>query len=399
MGLLDEILKQAGGAGARQSGGLGAIAEIVMKNPQIVAAAISMLNPKDASVGGGGGLADVISAFNKGGLGRHHVVLGRRRPQQAGGPGGPRERPRPRRPRPVRPEGRGSARPTRRRCWPRCCPSSSTSMTPQGQVPQGNALDGVAGLAPRPARRPLAARARGGPGGRAVPRAAPGSARIDGMSEKPAAPRARLQEVGRPRVPRVDRRRGHPGALHPHLRRPGLQDPHGLDGAEPADRRPPARQQAGLLARLSARSEDALFGKRPIQRGHVVVFKFPEDPTRDFIKRVIGLPGETVEIRDKQVFVDGQAHRRARTRTSSSRRCARTTRSTASDDVDPRQLGAAGGARRAAARAGRQPGQQPRQPLLGLPARSTRSRGGRCSSTGRTRRPGRSTTGRASSSG
>lgn len=51
--------------------------------------------------------------------------------------------------------------------------------------------------------------------------------------------------------------------------------------------------------------EDALFGKKPIQRGHVVVFKFPEDPTRDFIKRVIGLPGETVEIRDKQVVVNG----------------------------------------------------------------------------------------------
>jgi signal peptidase I len=51
--------------------------------------------------------------------------------------------------------------------------------------------------------------------------------------------------------------------------------------------------------------EDALFAKKPIQRGHVVVFKFPEDPTRDFIKRVIGLPGETIEIRNKQVLVNG----------------------------------------------------------------------------------------------
>jgi signal peptidase I len=52
--------------------------------------------------------------------------------------------------------------------------------------------------------------------------------------------------------------------------------------------------------------ESSLLGKRPIERGHVVVFKFPEDPSRDFIKRVIGLPGETVEIRNKQVYVGGK---------------------------------------------------------------------------------------------
>jgi signal peptidase I len=51
--------------------------------------------------------------------------------------------------------------------------------------------------------------------------------------------------------------------------------------------------------------EERLLGKRRIARGHVVVFKFPEDPARDFIKRVVGLPGEKVEIRNKRIFIDG----------------------------------------------------------------------------------------------
>jgi signal peptidase I len=45
---------------------------------------------------------------------------------------------------------------------------------------------------------------------------------------------------------------------------------------------------------------------RPIRRGDIVVFKYPEEPDRDFIKRVIGLPGETVELRNKKVFVNNQ---------------------------------------------------------------------------------------------
>jgi uncharacterized protein YidB (DUF937 family) len=69
MGFLDNILTQLGKGGGGQPGALGSLAELVVKNPQIISAAISMLNPKDASVGGSGGLADVIGAFNKSGLG------------------------------------------------------------------------------------------------------------------------------------------------------------------------------------------------------------------------------------------------------------------------------------------------------------------------------------------
>ena len=44
-----------------------------------------------------------------------------------------------------------------------------------------------------------------------------------------------------------------------------------------------------------------------VERGDIVVFKFPEDPERDFIKRVIGMPGETLEVRRKRVFINGEA--------------------------------------------------------------------------------------------
>jgi signal peptidase I len=44
----------------------------------------------------------------------------------------------------------------------------------------------------------------------------------------------------------------------------------------------------------------------PIKRGDIIVFKYPEDPNRDFVKRTIGLPGETVELRNKKVYINGQ---------------------------------------------------------------------------------------------
>jgi signal peptidase I len=40
------------------------------------------------------------------------------------------------------------------------------------------------------------------------------------------------------------------------------------------------------------------------KRGDVVVFKYPEDPDKDFIKRVVGVGGDTIRIQNKQVFVN-----------------------------------------------------------------------------------------------
>ena len=51
--------------------------------------------------------------------------------------------------------------------------------------------------------------------------------------------------------------------------------------------------------------ERALLPIGTIRRRDVLVFKYPEEPDRDFIKRVIGLPGETLEVREKKVYING----------------------------------------------------------------------------------------------
>ena len=197
-----------------------------------------------------------------------------------------------------------------------------------------------------------------------------------------------VQEVDRSRVLRVDRHRRHPGAVHPHVRRAGVQDPDRIDGEQPAHRRSSAGQQvrvrpdrvAGSSARCcrSARSSAATSSSSSI----------PEEPERDFIKRVIGLPGETVEVREKKVYINGKPL----------------------DEPYVHFLEPAGGAvgvprgdvvRRARAlrpgdraaepvlRDGRQPRQLAGQPLLGLPAARVHQGQGAASSTGRTKRGAR----------
>lgn len=53
-------------------------------------------------------------------------------------------------------------------------------------------------------------------------------------------------------------------------------------------------------------NESSMFPFEEIERGDLVVFRYPANPDVDFVKRVIGLPGETIEIANKSVWVDGQ---------------------------------------------------------------------------------------------
>src|SRR5438105_14156309 len=57
-----------------------------------------------------------------------------------------------------------------------------------------------------------------------------------------------------------------------------------------------------ILGASETSLERALLPMGTIKRDDVIVFKYPEEPDRDFIKRVIGLPGETVELKAKKVY-------------------------------------------------------------------------------------------------
>ena len=52
--------------------------------------------------------------------------------------------------------------------------------------------------------------------------------------------------------------------------------------------------------------ETDLFPFHPPRRGDVIVFRYPQDPSRDFVKRVIALPGETISMHRGRVSIDGE---------------------------------------------------------------------------------------------
>jgi signal peptidase I len=62
-----------------------------------------------------------------------------------------------------------------------------------------------------------------------------------------------------------------------------------------------------VVGPASTRLERLLLPMGDIRRGQVIVFKYPVEPDRDFIKRVIGLPGETLELKAKRVYINGKA--------------------------------------------------------------------------------------------
>ena len=61
-----------------------------------------------------------------------------------------------------------------------------------------------------------------------------------------------------------------------------------------------------ILPSVETSRADSVFPFHSPSRGEVLVFKFPNDPTRDFVKRVIGLPGDKVVIKEGTVFVNGE---------------------------------------------------------------------------------------------
>ena len=63
---------------------------------------------------------------------------------------------------------------------------------------------------------------------------------------------------------------------------------------------------SNLLPFVNSDREEVVFPFSAPSLGDVIIFHFPRDPNRDFVKRVIGVPGDVVEIKQGRVFLNGE---------------------------------------------------------------------------------------------
>ncbi|MBE0477839.1 signal peptidase I [Candidatus Aerophobetes bacterium] len=69
---------------------------------------------------------------------------------------------------------------------------------------------------------------------------------------------------------------------------------------------PSGSMESTLLVGDRIMAYKLFYGMDNVQRGDIIIFKFPLDVRKDFVKRVVGLPGDVVEIRDKKVYINGE---------------------------------------------------------------------------------------------
>jgi len=69
---------------------------------------------------------------------------------------------------------------------------------------------------------------------------------------------------------------------------------------------PSGSMEPALLVNDRIMAYKVFYGIDNVHRGDIIIFKFPLDPRKDFVKRAIGLPGDVVEIREKKTYINGE---------------------------------------------------------------------------------------------
>ena len=62
-----------------------------------------------------------------------------------------------------------------------------------------------------------------------------------------------------------------------------------------------------LLPFVDDGDDEDVFAFHPPRKGEIIIFRFPRDPSRDFVKRVIAVPGDTLEVQGHVLYVNGVA--------------------------------------------------------------------------------------------